>query len=87
MNIKELLKEKLEQFETWRLHKQALRFMRKRYKQEIASHKISEAYLTSLIIEYPGEDQKKANLRNDLTNTTQTIKNLELLLAFLKTAK
>lgn len=77
----------LEKFETWYYHKQALRFMRKRYKAELASHRISETYLTELIIDYPGEDGKKAKLRNDLVTTQGTIKNLELLLAFLGKAK
>jgi len=79
MDIKALY----EKFIDKRYHKKALQVMKRRYRAEVASHRISENYVTQLILDYPGEDQKKANLRQQLLETQQTISNLELLLKFL----
>jgi hypothetical protein len=81
------IKAHLEKLLDWYYHKGAVRFMKRKYRSEIASQRISENYLTQLILDYPGEDQKKANLRQELLNTQQTLQNLELLMKFLKIQK
>lgn len=81
------IKESLKKLETWWIHRTALKNMKKRYKMEIAALKISENYLTDLIIGYGNEDSQRAKWRDGLLQTQKDLLNLETLLKFLEKIK
>ena len=81
------IKEKLKELEIWWYHKRALWTRRKQHKQELASLKIAENYLTDLIIGYQQEDAQRSKWRDQLIATQGQIHNTEMLLKFLERLK
>ena len=87
MNIKSIY----EKYKTWqdereekKLYRIGLAYQLKVRKNEYAAQRIAEDYLTNIVSDYPSEDGTKNKLRNDLVQTQQQIKNLELVISWLK---
>lgn len=81
------IKQKFIDLETWFIHKEAIRHMKRRYKTEVAALRISENYLTDLINGYQQEDSQRSKWRDALLQTQRDILNLEMLLKFLNKIK